>query len=240
MNLILATSLFLFLIAQGVHATDCPGLLGVTTTAMPLSGLAEAGVAEIHFSSRIGSLLKEESETLRRVPGDLENWDFPKFNAVRASFSKVHEDVAQDILAQLRNDLPLYSWAYIGGNGRGQPQGPLPLGGKTSMLHPIKYVEGWHRDTIDAKADPAMQLFLDNKLNNFVVRVTVALPLGETPSTWTKPVRGTYKDKPIQVDPNLGVAFVMNFIWHTTPQFDGEFRYLYVMDFEAARKDPSP
>jgi hypothetical protein len=126
------------------------------------------------------------------------------------------------------------------GNGRGQPQGPLPPGARTSMLHPEKYVEGWHRDTPDTKAEPAMRSFLNNTLNRFVVRVTVALPLGETPSTWTKPVGGAHRDNPVEVAPDLGVAFIMDFIRHSTPQFDGDFRYLYVMDFEAVKKDPAP
>lgn len=173
---------------------------------------------------------------LRHIPGELANWDLPKFAAARASFDQVHNTIAQAVLNELQKHVPDYQWTYLRGNSRGQPQGPLPPGAYTCMIHPNKYVEEWHQDMRGPESDAAKTSFLKNQLEKFVLRMTVALPLGETPTTWVKPIRGIHQDKPVHVAPHLGIAFIMDFISHTTPQFEGDFRYLYVLDFEANRK----
>jgi hypothetical protein len=203
---------------------------------LPLSGLMQVGVAEVRFSPAIQAILNNESQLVRKVKGEIEAWDAPKFDAVRLSFSKIHNVIAGEVLLQLRETLPDYDWLYAKGNGRGNAQGPMPAGAKTTYIHPKKYTEGWHEDIREPERGIAKKSFLEGNLAKFTLRLTIALPYGDMASTWAKPVNGLYKDKAVEVDPNSGIAFIMDFITHTTPRFEGEFRGLYIFDFEASKK----
>lgn len=199
--------------------------------------LTKNGVSYFRLSSVAEHILFKESEFLKGVRPSAEDWDVPKFDAVQKSFSAVERQISDEIVGQLQSSLPGFSWRYIQGNGTGKGQGKIPNGAKTMMLHPEKYIEQWHRDAPATTATMIEQKFLSGVLNQFVLRVTIALPFGEVPPTLARAAGTETSISTDQLDSRFATAFIRDFVWHTTPQFEPDFRFLYIFDFEATKSE---
>jgi hypothetical protein len=193
----------------------------------------KAGVIHIILTPEIKNLLYKEQQKLEQVQPTFEQWDFPRFSALRGSLNEISDAVSNYLLQQLRTVLSDYDWEYEDNSTGGKPQGKIPDGARTSMIHPLKYIEEWHRDTYNKDSEAA---FNKQQFDDFILRVTIALPLMDVPSTLVKPAGGLYFNQAIQSPQGYAVGFLRDIIWHTTPQFEQDFRYLYIFDFRGIKK----